>query len=469
MSADGTTSRAENGAESSENYAYGTDYENKINKVYLYFFDKDKKPVTLSNGKLYAEYEVKYIKGYDDSEELPTGSSLKLSPRYTTGLHRLDVNLQLNQDYYLYVLCNIPVTTKFTTLDQFIDSELTGDYETLGMPMSSRDSQGNAYTKFQVHEYNTESNPVSLTVYVERSLARIAYVDNRLGFTLYEDLSNDNQLGYVNLEGIVVFNTLTNWYTFRHVGNISATTFTPTLPTDESRLGQINLSGATPFVIDPYTKNKNSSASKASSMYNRWLCNITTWHPSWSTADAITSYPQIDNNYGALLTYLPENSMHTNAQVKGQATGVLIRAKLMPTKTAGVSKFTDNTYYYYDGIFYNNLDQLKSDTGFTDISESNYVNYGVKRYLNGYGYFLYFIRHYDNDNNHKMGPMEFSIVRNNSYDLSVLKVAVPPLTDDDLPNIDPTDPVEEYEEDDYIDIVLTVRPWIMREQGGDLK
>jgi DNA-directed RNA polymerase subunit H (RpoH/RPB5) len=51
----------------------------------------------------------------------------------------------------------------------------------------------------------------------------------------------------------------------------------------------------------------------------------------------------------------------------------------------------------------------------------------------------------------------------------VLKVAVPPLTDDDLPNIDPTDPVEEYEEDDYIDIVLTVRPWIMREQGGDLK
>jgi hypothetical protein len=469
MSADGTTSRAENGAESSENYAYGTDYENKINKVYLYFFDKDKKPVTLSDGKLYAEYEVKYIKGYDESEELPTGSSLKLSPRYTTGLHRLDVNLQLNQDYYLYVLCNIPVTTKYTTLDQFIDSELTGDYQTLGMPMSSRDSKGNAYTKFQVHEYNTESNPVSLTVYVERSLARIAYVDNRLGFTLYESLTSDKELGSVNLTGIVVFNTLTNWYTFRHVGDISASTFAPNMPADDTRLGQINLSGTTPFVIDPYTKNKSSSASKASSIYNRWLCNITTWHPSWTSADAISSYPQIDDNYGALLTYLPENSMHTNAQVKGQVTGVLIRAQLMPKQTVGVSKLTDNTYYYYDGVFYNNLEELKYAAGFADLDETNYVNYGVKRYLNGYGYFLYFIRHYDNENNHKMGPMEFSIVRNNSYDLSVLKVAVPPLTDDDLPNIDPTDPVEEYEDDDYIDIVLTVRPWIIREQGGDLK
>jgi len=134
-----------------------------------------KKPVTLSNGKLYTEYNVSLVKGKDTSNELPTGSSLNLSSHYTTGVQRLDMNLQTDVDYYLCVLCNIPLKTTFTSLDQFLDSQMTGDYSTNGMPMSSRDSQGNTYSKFQVHSYNTQSNPVRCTVYVERSLARIAY------------------------------------------------------------------------------------------------------------------------------------------------------------------------------------------------------------------------------------------------------------------------------------------------------
>lgn len=473
-----STSRAENEAESSEVYEYGTEFENKINKVYLYFFDANKKPVTLSNGKLYTEYDVSLVKGKDTSNELPTGSSLNLSSHYTTGVQRLDMNLQTDVDYYLCVLCNIPLKTTFTSLDQFLDSQMTGDYSTNGMPMSSRDSQGNTYSKFQVHSYNTQSNPVRCTVYVERSLARIAYVDNRLSFPLYPSIDSQDPIedAYVNIHEIVAFNMLPNWNTFRHVGNISSITFYTSMASDESRFGPIDSDGGMPFVIDPYTSYKNKTASYAKSIYNRWLPNLLTWHPTWTDNDIIDNCPVIDTSTNTrLIAYMPENCMQTSAQVKGQATGVLIRVRfvgdLVPKYVDYAKQHNaDGTVYYYNGGFYYNTDQIKSDyPSLTDLTDTNYTNYGVKCFKQGYGYYLYFIRHNDNGNNEVMGPMEFAIVRNNSYDLTVKKVAIPQLTDDDLKNIDPTEPIEEKEVEDYIKIVVTVRPWILRSQSSDLK
>lgn len=479
---DDSSTRAENEAESSEEYNGGISDEYKVNKAYVYFFDQSGNPVQLSDGKLYLELSMTYVSGSQSVDEMPTGTSYNIGKGYTSGLQEVDKKLQMNTKYRMYVLCNIPITTTFTSLDQFLDMQQTGDYATYGMPMASRDSQGKTYHSFSITRLNTETNPVNFTVYVERALARITYASTATTFTLYESASSTTSLGKVTLTDMVVFNKHNKWYTFRHVGNIDSN-YNVTIPTDESRFGIVDTnSSTTPFVIDPYTKDKNASGSKAQSIYTDWFGNFTTWHTSWAASEAISAATSSSNP--TVIDYLPENVMYTDAQIRNQATGVLIRAKITPTKVTYASSYSYSTYetsnysgdlYYYpeDGKFYASIRALQLTYLKLSITSSNYSSYGVKRYVDGYGYYLYYIRHDDNQNNEVMGAMEFAIVRNNSYDLKVQKVAMTPYSDDDIPDLPSDDPVEEDIPVEaikaYIKITITVRPWTLRSQSGDLK
>jgi hypothetical protein len=496
-------SRAENEVESTENYDDGEEFEYKVNKAYLYFFDEDNVPVMLSNGKQYAEFDMTYVADGVGEQELPTGSALRTSSGYTSGVRQMDIRLHLNKTYYLYVLCNIPVTAHFSTLNEFLEQTQTGDYETQGMPMASRSYKGEICKEIVLTSEHTENNPLQLTVDVERALARINYTCGLANdiysynvyhgnvFTLYRSLDSDEMdineaLGTVYLQHAVVFNFHDDWYTFRHVGNIDSQNYGTTLSNDATRFGQINTKN--PFVIDLHTKDKNRAASNARSLYTNWLCNISEWHPTWDNSEMLpASTMNIPRNEDGtlnfdgitvdwkkeVLAYIPENVMETTAQTYGQATGVIFRVQIYPETRSfyyppKMFSLGDDVYFY-NGYFFSSLKDIMSAHNIIGLTEDNMADYGVKYYKEGYGYYLYFIRHLDNGDNSTMGPMEFAIVRNNTYELKVAKIAWAPLQEDELPNFDPTTPVEDDPEGQNIRIITSVRPWVTREQSTDLQ
>jgi hypothetical protein len=99
----------------------------------------------------------------------------------------------------------------------------------------------------------------------------------------------------------------------------------------------------------------------------------------------------------------------------------------------------------------------------------------VKFFKNGLGYYEYYIRHFSNDDDSVMGIMEFGIVRNNSYELTITGISMSPYSglpgnpgdiDPDGPDPDPEvipDPDDPDESQNiYIDMKVNVRPWIVR-------
>ena len=80
-----------------------------------------------------------------------------------------------------------------------------------------------------------------------------------------------------------------------------------------------------------------------------------------------------------------------------------------------------------------------------------------------YCYYFYWNRHNDNNKPSVMGPMEFGVVRNNVYKLSVTnisKLGHPRLTENDPDPKDPDDPDEDAKI--YFDVNVEVLPWTVR-------
>ncbi len=80
-----------------------------------------------------------------------------------------------------------------------------------------------------------------------------------------------------------------------------------------------------------------------------------------------------------------------------------------------------------------------------------------------YCYYTYWNRHNDNMQNGVMGPMEFDVVRNNVYKLSVDKISRlghprNPANDPDAPTPDTPD----ESADIYLDVTLQITPWAVR-------
>lgn len=107
-----------------------------------------------------------------------------------------------------------------------------------------------------------------------------------------------------------------------------------------------------------------------------------------------------------------------------------------------------------------------------DASTSNFTIYEasyedtVQEQGEGWGYYCYYFywnRHNDNGLNGKMGPMEFAVVRNNVYKLSVKTISRlghPRNPDNDPDPFNPDDPDEDSRV--YLTVDLKVLPWVVR-------
>lgn len=139
--------------------------------------------------------------------------------------------------------------------------------------------------------------------------------------------------------------------------------------------------------------------------------------------------------------YMYNNALYTLGQLQALPEGSAVQnAYKEALAEASSGKITDGNWTKH---------------GFSVFSKSANGNYEVLYY--------YWNRHNDNLDNVKMGAMEFAVVRNNVYKLSVDKISafghpVDPGKDPDP--IDPNDPDEDS--DVYFKVSVQVLPWVVR-------
>lgn len=180
------------------------------------------------------------------------------------------------------------------------------------------------------------------------------------------------------------------------------------------------------------------------------------------------------SDIGYLLGYCFENSVETQQQRHGLTTGIGFVATMWENEEC-----TDalDRLYLYAGNNFENIQQIvdayaglisdeikalaakeAAGTDFTTEDLETMVAQGIRRYEGNICYYYSSeIKHYDNNEPDNMGIMEFAIMRNNIYSLSVTDI-----NDIGDPFIDPTPGIENESEEAALVVRANIVPWIVR-------
>jgi hypothetical protein len=534
-----TTDPAYTETESSGDYSQGYAYECNIKHAYLYFFVKNEDG-TYSNVKIgdnpYKDVTVYKVNSNSTTSEASSAAN-GLAVSWNTVSFALPQGISEGNDYRVYALINRPVEN-VTTEDDLLNSTLDFDPVTndgldrsesngkmrvnsIDIPMSARSYDGTVYQEFTPDKKYTKTSPAILSFEVERSYARITFKMTTTMVPLYESITstNDengstctetNKIGYLDLFAYRVVNKEQEFYTYRHVGNITANDAVLTLSMPNSWTANLNsatnapvafgpATTTNPYIIDPYTDQKPISNGLYTGFTNllSQTKKLNFAQLSDLTTSQFTELEKADKDGDEVdpvsIEYVPENTMYKAAQRKGQSTGIIFAAKINPIMVDGEdeSQNTQNpvgfqtwqenkSYYYYKGMFYTTLDKLMEKTKLEGVTNDNLATYGIRYFHRGIVYFEYYIRHVNNYDYTTMGEMEFGIVRNNSYDLVVKAVSIagaytklpggdpdpdPNDTNPD-PGIDPEPSPDPNDDDEsvkiYMEVNVKVRPWVVR-------
>lgn len=170
---------------------------------------------------------------------------------------------------------------------------------------------------------------------------------------------------------------------------------------------------------------------------------------------------------GNLLAYCLENSTVEDKQTHGLSTGISFMAKIYSDEDCTTPI---NTLYRYNGYLFQSIDAIKQaydidvtkKTDWADIDEDSTADELAKVNVVKYDgntcyYYTTEIKHYDNGVNNDLGNMEFAIMRNNIYSLSVNGINI--IGD---PYVDPIPSTPDEVDSPKLDVAVEILPWIVR-------
>lgn len=207
---------------------------------------------------------------------------------------------------------------------------------------------------------------------------------------------------------------------------------------------------------------------------------------------------------GKIMGYCTENTIPGIAtQVNGLTTGIVFKGKVIGDYVKNAESYA---LYEFNDVRYNKWEDFKKVWNETysspeySLDDENYAQEpdptdpGDTEKLNNlreklagkakripilgsdsdkhcYVYYIYWNRHNDNGNNSLMGPMEFAVVRNNIYKLTVTKISELGHPNDPTDTTDPQepdpDPVEPGKDDEvskaYMEVTVNILDWTVRE------
>ena len=488
-------STTQTGGGSDAGVEIGKDYENQVSEVLVVITDA-------TEGSTYDKFIAK--------SSVVTPSSAN-NTTYVVPFKTTELTSSAGKSVNVYVYCNpTEELTKATTFD------VNKDYYTLTdatnatiwtknkFLMTNADNDYKRTLPTNLDNYKVESNPFDLeTIKVERAAARFDYKSSDADetYTLMKDGNGDPEVT-VTLTDMALVNLSKEFYYLRRVSADGTST--------KATIGGTEVGGTSAnYVVDTDAdwKSSYSSGSESDHFYYTYQPNdagASTY--DWDKIADVTGASgtaDTDNSWNTngtkgdykIWRYATENTIPKGTddglQKKGITTGVAFKGEIkgvsedMKTLLNGT-----NTVYVFDNILWGTWDNVKTaaedkKSGSTTLSnpllaaayneamKGGYTD--AKAVTAGFTIFkpnadkkyevlyYYWNRHNDNNNNGSMGPMEFAVVRNNVYKLSVTgvnKFGHPTNPGDDP---DPENPEDPDEEDDvYFKVAVEVLPWVVR-------
>ncbi len=355
------------------------------------------------------------------------------------------------------------------------------------------------------NENLSSGNPYDLTptgpIKVERSVARFDYKavhdDNKYvvrdNLKSQEEVSEKNPGIYIQLTDVALINMSKSFYYLRRVSadgqNASAaicgveTKNNYVVDTDAAEKAQ-------------YTTLANWTNKETHFFYNLEKPNTWQWTSlatiSGKEEDNWGSEPDEEEGYHiwryAIENTIPQDASETNTlQKNGITTGVVFRAKIGREDNSDVTWTDGNDIYVFDDVLYGDWNAVGEyaekhpnedvayayeavESGDYEPEKAGFTIYTQNEDGNYYAYYYYWNRHNDNGSEPDMGPMEFAVVRNNVYKLSVEAIYRFGYPEGETP--DPETPDEEKPEepdkpdpDDpevFLKVNVEVLPWVVR-------
>lgn len=370
-----------------------------------------------------------------------------------------------------------------------------------GLVMASRSPQSdNMNTLPYIAQTITKDPEQTIAATVERMMGKITVTAGGANVAsaanVYTSFSSTvtaiSNITNITLKGYYVVNARKEGYYFRHVDKES----TATNPLIEANYG--NSTTSLPYVVDPKTYSKTYSGTPAA-----LAGSYATWYLQGSGAFDLLSFGSFGGTYTAMpgyssaaaetkvAAYCYENTMLKEKQKNGYTTGIVFKAEIAPSKmmqkkagSGGVeenSTFTSmSEIFYHSGIFYKDIAALKEAgvllaDGTTSSSASgapadlkkNDVQCFKKGSADGkfVCYYPYWIKHISSDDVAE-DVMEFGIVRNNVYKVTVTSiqgVGKDGVTEDIITDTETDDPTTVL-----LNVKLSIKPWIVRTNNAVL-
>lgn len=311
----------------------------------------------------------------------------------------------------------------------------------------------------------------SASITLERTVAKLMLRSNSDTYQLldksglpYADIKPANY-SFVNLSK--------DYYLFRHVATLPDAAETPSPLTywslDEHNFDVIPSTNG--YAIDPHFFEKTVAGAATfdgSAIFTNPISAAGSL--SFSGTFPTASSGQYSSFYAL------GNCAFRPAQLQGYMTGAVIKCNMTPYADRCFDENGDaadinnyNTLYYFNYNFYTSLQAVRNvgkgniPSG-SDPSDEVLATFNIKKFTKSQGsyncYYNYWIKHLDNGLPTTMGVMEYAVVRNNMYRITITNIRG---LGEGTPNTDPVIPVEE---DGYLDTDYNVEPWIVRDDSN---
>lgn len=381
--------------------------------------------------------------------------------------------LEMGQTYQVLAIANLgrSLERQFTTLGQLRDY-------TVSQTVVSGTSGGQRFlmasatdgAKIEIVP-STQDKPVTVTVDVERMAARVDCAWENIYEITGDNMPSEGgnpgrgDKDEVKMLGAALVNRYRrDTYAFKRV--TEGTELTPVqgeVPViylgDEIPAAQGTTQTAGNYVLDPQTM-----TGKEGGDYTYYYTEFVGWNVDEDftdpTARSLTSTHE-GRTYYCLdyarenvntVAQLSETENRANVGIAKYATGIMFKAQYTPAGfTAGETFYVYPEYESSGDLTIYTEEQLRQEhyATFGNMDVANWPDVtGLQVYRDGCCYYVYWIRHADDDNDFEISPMEYALVRNNIYQLYVNGIEA-------LGNPDPDSQVEEVE----VDIHLNVKEW----------
>lgn len=488
----------ETNSNANPDYEVGLEKENKVSNIKVVL-------ATLENGK------------YTMLAESNQNSMVGSGSNYTVTFQSDDFEGQAEKTVYVFVVCNPATDFKANTLFEGYGS-VTADDLTLEKSIAEKNAflMTNAELSKAVtipkdlKRYNSPSNPFDLgVVKVERTAARFDYKSVAADDT-YQIQDPKTVNGKVRpsvsikLTDMALVNMSKNYYWLRRVAD--AKDATTLAEYDPDKISLCGVETPRNYVVDtdaadkldnkyisfhyPFSNTDFSANNDPTTFSYTPISSIVT-DDNWSGTDKDGN--QLDGY--KIWRYVTENTLPSIDSQKNQySTGVVFKGKMVEGEEQGAtSLLSGNKAYVFNNVLYGSWAQVReaaelkntdteaalvdpvlntayqianatvkeneSDPDKTTAVSAGFTVYEKDSQTDDFNvYYYYWNRHNDNQDPNDMDIMEFAVVRNNVYKLSV--ESIKKFGHPGEPTGDPDDPDEDNEV--YFRVGVQVLPWVVR-------